>query len=271
MSRRSRTAAVIERELRTLVRTRSLLAVAAAFALVVIAVAGGAVGAPGGYVSLTLDLLTVIEVLVPVLAFGVIYRSIRGDAERSELDVIRTYPVSRAEYVVGVYLGRTFGVLVVVAASLAIAGALASFTSPSAASFLATHSAGDSPIVFVRFAALAMLYALAVSAVITAASAAARTTREALAVGVALVVAVAVGVDLAIVGLLSGDVVGSGLDVLLGVSPASAFRGLVVELAVAPALAATPPIPAASPTASLLGLAGWTAVSLGIAVLAVWR
>lgn len=271
MSRRSRTAAVIDRELRTLVRTRSLLAVAAAFALIVIGVAGGAVGSPGGYVSLTLDLLTVIEVLVPVLAFGIVYRSIRGDAERSELDVIRTYPVSRAEYVVGVYLGRTFGVLAVVAASLAVAGALASFTSPSAASFLATHSAGDSPVVFVRFGALTMLYTLTVSAVITAASAAARTTREALAVGVALVVAVAVGVDLAIVGLLSGDVVGSGLDVLLGVSPASAFRGLVVELAVAPALASAPPIPAASPSVSLLGLAGWTAISLGVAVLAVWR
>ncbi|MFC6784442.1 copper ABC transporter permease [Halobaculum halobium] len=270
MSRRSRTAAVFDRELRTLVRTRSLLAVAAAFALIVIAVAGGAVGAPGGYVSLTLDLLTVVEVLVPVLSFGIVYRSIRGDAERSELDVIRTYPISRVEYVVGVYLGRTFGVLAVVSASLAVAGALASFASPSAASFLATHSAGDSPIVFVRFVALAMLYALTVSAVITAASAAARTTREALAVGVALVVAVAVGLDLAIVGLLSGGVVGGGLEALLGVSPA-AFRGLVIELAVAPALASPPPIPAASPAVSLFGLAGWTAISLGIACLAVWR
>jgi ABC-2 type transport system permease protein len=262
---------VIDRELRTLVRTRSLLAVAAAFAAIVIAVAGGAVGAPGGYVSLTLDLLTIVEVLVPVLAFGVVYRSIRGDAERSELDVIRTYPVSRAEYVVGVYVGRSIGVLAVVAASLAVAGVLASFASPSAASFLATHSAGDSPVVFVRFAALAMLYALAVSAVITAASAAARTTREALAVGVALVVAVAVGIDLAIVGLLSGGAVGGGLEALLGVTPASAFRGLVIELAVAPVLASPPPIPVASPAVSLLGIAGWTTISIGVAVLAVWR
>lgn len=271
MSRFKRVAAVVDRELRTLVRTRSLLGVAGAFTLIVLGIAGGAMGAPGGYISLTLDLLTVLEVTIPALAFGFVYRSIRGDAERSELDIIRTYPVTRVEYVVGVYLGRAAGMLVVIGVALGIAGVIASLGSPSAASFLATHSAGDSPIVFVRFVSLALLYALAVAAMITAASAAARTTREALAVGVGLVLVVAVGLDLAIIGLLSAGTLGGGLEVVLGVSIASAFRGLVIELAVAPALASAPPIPAASPVVSILGLAAWTALSLAIATVAVWR
>ena len=269
MSRAARVAAVVERELWTLVRTRALVAVAVAFAAVVVGVAAGAVGAPGGYVSLSLDLLPLVEVLVPALAFGVAYRSIRGDAERGELDVVRTYPVTRGEYVLGVFLGRAGGVAAVVAVTLGLAGVAGALSAPPTATFLATHSAGDSPVVFVRFLALALLYALAVSAAVVAASAAARSTREALAVGVGVVLLVAVGLDLALVGLL--PVLGDGLAAALGLSPASAFRGLVVELAVAPALAGPPPVPAAAPAVSLLGLAGWTLLPLVVATLAVWR
>lgn len=271
MTRRDRLAAVVARELRTLVRTRSLLAVVAVFALVVVGVATGAVGAPGGYVSLTLDLLTAVEVLVPVLAFGLVYRSVRGDAERSELAVIRTYPLSRAEYVLGVFAGRALGVVAVVVATLGAAGLLASFGEPMGAGVLATHSAGDSPVVFVRFVALAALYAVAVSAVLVAASAVAGTTRGALATGVSVVLFVAVGLDLAIVGALSADLLQSGLPVAFGLSPASAFRGLVIELAVAPTLLNPPPVPAAAPAVGVAGLVGWTALSLATATVAVWE
>lgn len=270
MSRRRRTVAVVDRELRTLARTPSVVGVAAAFVFVVVGVAAGALGSPGGYVSLSLDLLTAVEVLVPALAFALTYRSIRGDAERSELDVIRTYPIGRIEYVCGVFLGRLTGVLAVLAVGLGLAGLVVAFDAPSAASFLATHRAGDSPVVYVRFVALAMAYAATTVAMITAASAAARSVREALAVGVGVVISVAVGLDLAIVGLLSGgfvDEIGS----LLGVSPASAFRGLVIELAIAPALAASPQVPAASPAVSVAGLVAWTLLSLVAAALIVWR
>ncbi|MFC7095861.1 ABC transporter permease subunit [Halobaculum marinum] len=270
MSRVERTTAVIDRELRTLARTRSLLGVAVAFVFIVVAIAGGAVGAPGGYVSLTLDLLTVVELLVPTLAFALTYRSIRGDADRSELDVIRTYPITRAEYVGGVFLGRLTGVIAVVGVGLGLAGVFVAFDSPDAASFLATHQAGDSPVVYVRFVALTMAYAATTVAMITAASAAARSSRESLAVGVGVVLSVAVGLDLALVGLLSGGVV-TNVGALLGVSPASAFRGLVIETAVAPALAASTPVPAASPAVSLLGLGGWLVLSLLVATVVVWR
>ncbi|MFC7081678.1 ABC transporter permease [Halorussus caseinilyticus] len=112
MSRQSvnRLFAVVGRELTTVVRTRAFLALAGGFAAVVAVLAwtAGAVG----YVPLVLDLLTPVEVLVPALALAFGYRSVLGDDERGELDVIRTYPVSRATFVLGVYLGRAAALLV---------------------------------------------------------------------------------------------------------------------------------------------------------------
>jgi ABC-2 type transport system permease protein len=272
MGRRERVVAVVERELLTLVRNRALLAVALVFVAVVVGFGGAAMGSAGGYVSLTMDLLTPVELLVPTLAFAFVYRSIRGDDERGELDVLRTYPLSRFDYVAGVFLGRTAGLVVVVLVATAVAGIVAGLGASQPVSFLATHSAGDTPVVYVRFVVLAVGYALVASALALAVSAAARTTREALALAVALLVVVAVGLDLAVVALLSGGVVDAAtLGPLLGASPASAFRGLVVELAVAPALAETPPVPAASPPASVAGLLGWFVVGLAAATLTVWE
>jgi ABC-2 type transport system permease protein len=272
MRRSDRVLVVVERELRTLVRNRALLAVAGVFFAVLVGLGGAATGSAGGYVSLTMDLLTPVELLVPTLAFAFVYRSVRGDDERGELDVLRTYPLSRLDYVAGVFLGRTAGLLVVVLVSLGVAGLVSGLGADEPVSFLATHSAGDTPVVYARFVVLVVAYALVATALALAVSAAARTTREALALAVGLLLAVAVGLDLLVVALLSSGVVGAGtLGPLLGVSPASAFRGLVIELAVAPALAESPPVPAASPGVSAVGLLLWSAVGLAAATLAVWE
>jgi ABC-2 type transport system permease protein len=270
--RHDRIVAVVERELRTLARNRSLLAVAAVFVAVVAGFGGAATGSAGGYVSLTIDLLVPVELLVPVLAFAFVYRSVRGDDERGELDVLRTYPLSRVDYVVGVFLGRTAVLVAVVLVATAVAGAVAALGAERPVSFLATHRAGDTPIVYVRFVVIAVGYTFVVSALALVVSTAARTTREALGAAAALLLVVAVGLDLLVVGLLSGGVVApETLGPLLAVSPASAFRGLVAELALAPALAESPPVPAASPLASAVGLLGWWLAALGAATLTVWR
>jgi ABC-2 type transport system permease protein len=272
MRRHERVVAVVERELRTLVRNRALLAAALLFVAVLVGFGGAAMGSAGGYVSLTMDLLTPVELLVPTLAFAFVYRSIRGDDERGELDVLRTYPLSRFDYVAGVFLGRAAGLVVAVLVALTLAGVVSSLGAERPVSFLATHSAGDTPVVYLRFVVLVVAYTLVASALALAVSAAARTTREALALAVGGLLVVAVGLDLAIVALLSGGVADGGtLGPLLGASPASAFRGLVVELAVAPALAESPPVPAASPVASAVGLLAWFVVGLGAATLAVWN
>jgi ABC-2 type transport system permease protein len=272
MGEHHRVAVIVDREFRTVFRSRTLLALTGLFVLIVGSLAGAATGSPGGYVSLTLDLVAPLELLVPVLSFSFIYRSIQGDHERGELDVMRTYPLSRAEYLAGVYLGRLAGLLVVVIGALVLAGIVGSLGAPDPVSFLATHSAGDTPLVFVRFVVLTAGYTLVVSGLALAASAIARRTRDVLALSVGLLLLVAIGLDLLLVGFLSADSGTQGtLNVFLGLSPASAYRGLVVETAVTPALAAAPPVPAASPAISILGLTAWLFVSFGAAYAVVWR
>ncbi|WP_336036729.1 ABC transporter permease subunit [Halobacterium yunchengense] len=271
MRRHERTFVVADRELRTVVRNRALLAVAAAFFAAVVGLGGASTGSPGGYVSLTYNLLVPVAVLVPVLAFAFGYQSVRGDAARGEVDVIRTYPVSRAEYALGVFVGRALAVLAVVVASLAVAGVVASTGAEQPASFLATHSAGDTLAVYARFVLFAVGYALAVVALVLAASAVSRSDREALAVTAGVVVVVVFVLDLALVTLLSmGFLTADSVAAFLAVGPSSAFRGLVFELAVRPALATPLPVRTAAPALSAAGLLAWWAVGVGVTALAAW-
>ena len=76
--------------------------------------------------------------------------------------------------------------------------------------------------------------------------------------------------DLAIVYGFGAGIIGDGaLIYTLSLSPLSAFRGLVLETAVAVAAGTGPRT--ASPVASVVGLALWTAASLAIASVAVGR
>ncbi|WP_276299777.1 ABC transporter permease [Halorussus lipolyticus] len=268
MNRRSldRAFAVVGRELSTVVRTRAFLALAGGFALVVAVLAWTA--DPIGYVPLVLDLLTPVEVLVPALALAFGYRSVLGDEERGELDVIRTYPVSRATFVLGVYLGRAAALLVAVVAPLLAVALLVPAFGGVGTQVIASHAATDSPLVYLRFVALTSLFALVLMAAALAVSTTAGTTRSGLVVAIALGVALVVGFDASIVAGLAGGVVPEGgLDVVLALSPNSAFRGLVLEIVVGGVASGAP---AASPTASVLGLLAWLVGALAVAVVTVW-
>lgn len=265
--RRERLLAVVGRELDTVVRTRAYAAVAVGFAVVVVGLAWQ--GGVPGYVPLTLDLLTPLEALVPVLAVGFGYRAVLGDARRGEVEVLRTYPLTRAEFVLGVYLGRAVVVLAVVVLPLLVAGALAATTGGARTSVIAAHGGADSPILYVRFVLLTAVFALVVLAVAIAASAAATSLRAAVAIAVLLVVGLVVGLDLGLVAALSGGYVGEGeLQWLLGLSPNSAYRGLVLETVVRPVSAAE--VAAANPLVSLVGLVLWFVGGLAAAVRTVW-
>lgn len=269
MTRADRLAAVIERELWTAARTRSLLAVAAGFLLVVLALGGLATGGTGGYVAVAIDLLTPLELLVPLLAFAFGYRAVRGDAERGELAVLRTYPLTAAEYLVGAFVGRAVVVVGTVLAGLLAAGAVAALAAPSPVQFLASHAAGDTMVVFVRFLVLTAGYAAVVLALALAVSAVARSTREALALAAAVLVAVGAGFDLALVAALGRGLLGAGgAAVAVALSPASAYRGLVLVTVADPSLSGATP---ANPAAATLGLVGWLALALAIATVAIRR
>lgn len=260
--------ALAQRELDAVVRTRTYLILVALFALAVASVP--ALGGAGGYLPLVLNLTTPVEVLVPVLAFAFGYQAIRADAERGELDVIRTYPLGRATYVLGVYLGRAAAVLATVLVPLALAAAFVPLTSQPAPSFLASAATVDDPVYYVRFVAIAGAYALVALGIAVAVSTVARSRREGLGLAASTLLVVVFGLDLAVVGGLTTGVVGpEGLSTALALSPASAFRGLVLAFAATPVAAASAPAPAALPGA--VGLLGWFAGTLALATVTVWR
>jgi ABC-2 type transport system permease protein len=260
---------VATRELRTVVRTPALLALSAAFAASVVGVAWAGTGGGGGFVPLTLDLLTFVEVLVPLLAFAYGYRTIVDDRLTGELDVLQTYDVSRFAYVGGVYVGRGVALVGTVVVALVLGGALVPLLTADVPTFLAVNTAADSALRFVRFVVLAAAFTLVVLAATLAVSAAARTVRTAFALAAVLAALFVLGIDTTLLaGLAAGVVPADGVGALLAFSPNSAFRGLVLSAAVGVVGGAE--VAAGDPLWNLVGLFVWWAVGLGVAVWRVW-
>lgn len=261
---------IVRRELQTLARTRTFYVLAIAFAAVVLGIAWAGESVRAGYVPTLVDLLTPLELLVPVVAVAFGYRAILGDEQRGELDVLETYPVSSREIVLGVYIGRAIGLLTVVVVPLVLAGLAVAVTESDALPIYASHAGADSPILFARFVVLTALFALAVLGVAIAISAIVSGTRSALALAVVALVVLLVGLDLALAYGFSAGIIGDGgLVHSLALSPLSAYRGLVFESAVVVAAGTGPAV--AAPVSSLVSLVVWTAGSLALATWAVNR
>ncbi|MFA9425434.1 ABC transporter permease [Natronorubrum sp. A-ect3] len=261
---------IVGRELQTIVRTRMFFILGIAFAAVLLGIAwvGGSVEA--GYVPTVVDLLTPLELLVPVIAIAFGYRAILGDEQRGELDVLETYPISNREIVLGVYTGRAVGLLTVILVPLVAVAAMVFLFEADGLSIYATHSGADSPILFARFIVLTLLFALTVLAVAIAISSLVSATRSALALSVVALVGLVIGLDLLLVyGFSIGLIGDSALIHSLAISPLSAYRGLVFESVVVVAAGTGPAV--ASPIASIVGLVVWLGASLGIAVWALNR
>lgn len=268
MSTQEDTFEIARREFRTVARTPMLLLLGVGYLLLVTAIAWLSVG--GAYVALVLDLLTPIEVLVPVLAFAFGYRAILGDRESGELETLRTYPVSRLGYILGVYFGRAIAVLAVVLSGLLVAAVLVPLSAQRDLSVIASHATVDSPALFGRFVVVTALFALVVLALALLVSATARSSRNGLALAVGAVLALVVGLDSALLTALTGGFIsGDGLTVLLAFSPNSAFRSLVFGVSVAPTGASVPDGPAVAVAG--VGLAIWGLLAIAGATLTVWR
>jgi ABC-2 type transport system permease protein len=125
-------------------------------------------------------------------------------------------------------------------------------------------------VLFVRFLALTGVLAATALAVALAASAFAASRRRAIVLGLVGLVVIVAGADLAVFRSLSAGVVGEGsLDVALGASPTSAYRGLVFETVVSVAFEDGSGYVA--PGAAVTGLLAWTVGSLGVATAGVIR
>lgn len=263
------TRAVAEREFRTVLRTPAYRVLAAG----TVALLAGLtwLGGPTGYLPLVLDLSAPLEAIVPVVAFAFGYRPILGDRERGELETIRTYPPSAAEYVLGVYLGRAVAVLAVLVAGLAAAGALVPLAGPDHPRTIAAHATVDTPLVFLRLVVLVAGFALVALAVALLVSAVARSARSGLVLATLVIAAVVVGFDAALIGgLTAGLLPGDATTFLAALSPNSAFRALVFGLAVGPVGALDVPT-GPGVALSLGGLALWLVGSLLVTARLVWR
>ena len=261
---------IVRRELWTVVRTRTFLLLGFALTAVLVGVAALGGGLRAGYVPTAVDLLTPLELLVPIVAVAFGYRAVLGDDQRGELDVLRTYPVSSWQIVGGIFLGRAAGLVAAVTLPLAFVGVAVALTETEASILYATHTGADSPLLYLRVIVLTILFALVVLAVAIAISAIASAARSALALAVVALIVLLVGADLALVyGLSSGLVGEDSLIHALALSPLSAYRGLVLETAVVVASGTGPQT--AAPLSSLIGLAVWGLGSLAVATAALDR
>lgn len=258
---------VFQREVRTLWRTRLVWILAFGFFVVILGT--GLVGGAGGYVPLSLSLMTPLELLIPVLAAGLGYRAILADRERGEVHILRTYPIAPETFIGGVYLGRLAAMLSITIASLLITGILVPLLNPSPASLQQTAGL-DSPLLYFRFIVFTAVFAAVVLAVMLLLSATVRNARRGIVMTVVTVSTIAVGFDLVIILGLAGNLVAmESLPGYLALSPGSAYRGLVMGFVVAPAV--TRAVDLVVPVLSLVGLLLWGFLSLTTAAWQVWK
>lgn len=256
---------MLARELRTVVRTRVYLLVALGIWGLVVALVAGGGGGESGYLPAVVDLLLPLELLVPALAVAVGYRSVVADLERGELAVLESYDVPAWVYVTAIYTGRAIALTVILAGGLLISGVLIAISAGPDTGIYATHTGVDSPVLFGRFIVLTVLYGLAMLGVVLLVSVLARSTRAALALaGGAMVLVVAGGDALIVLGLAEERLAADSLFGALATVPNSAYRGLVFETVVGVASGVDSGYAAARWSA--LGLAGWLVGSLLLAV-----
>jgi ABC-2 type transport system permease protein len=259
--------AVTVRELFTVARTRSPLALFVGVFAVVLGIA--VFGGEPRYLPTVADLLLPLELLVPTVAITLGYRSIAADEQRGERAVLETYPVSSRTYVLGVFLGRAVALVAILGVPLLAAWAYLATTTPETPTLFAIRRGGDSPIAFARFLLLTLVFGLAVLALSLALSALAGSRRSALVLAGAGLVAVVVLFDLLVLrGFTAGVIPDGALLAVLALSPTSAYRGLVLETVLqSPGTAVAQAIPLLNVLGLLLVLLG----SLVVATVALKR
>ncbi|MFC7078491.1 ABC transporter permease [Haloarcula halophila] len=220
---------VFAREVQAAVRTRSFLALALVTTIAVFGVATAG-GPAGGYVPTVVDVLVVVEILVPTVAFAVGYRAMADPIARGELDVMETYPLPTWGYVGGTYAGRAVVLSAVVGVPLAALGVYVATTAGPETTVFASHRGIDSPLLYLRFLALTLLYGFVSLSLVVLLSVLAGSRSRALVLALAGLLVLTVGGDVAVFAALDGSVLPSeSLGGVLAVTPAGAYRGLVFD------------------------------------------
>lgn len=103
--------AVAEKDFRDAIRSRLILIVAGLFVLFTVGGAGiGAALGLGGGNAVGLIMFVMLRasgILVPIIAIGLAYRSIAGERDTGSLKILLSLPNSRADVVLGKFVGRS--------------------------------------------------------------------------------------------------------------------------------------------------------------------
>lgn len=213
--------AIAAKEWRDRLRNRWVLAVAVVFAAFALLIAYFG-GAQSGVVGLrsapaTVASLTSLAIyLVPLIALLLGFDAIVGERERGVLDLLLSLPITRAELLVGKYLG--------LAAALSTA-TLAGFGAALAP--LAPSMDGASLAIYVRFVGSALMLGLAFLSLAVLVSTVARDRTRATGAAIALWFGFVLVFDLSLLGLLvasAGSHATGWAPYALLLDPADVFR-----------------------------------------------
>lgn len=256
-------------ELREALRNRWLLAYAALFATLALGLSlvglrlAGAVGLEG-YGRTTASVLNLTLGLVPLAALLLAATGLTGDREVGTLEVFLAHPISRAEFILGRFLGAFGAVALATVLGFGVAGALIG---------LATGAAGG--LQYLAFLGIALALGATSLAIGTAIAVSVRTRLQASGLALAAWFASVVLLDLIVIAV--GATAGAGVRALAAavlLNPVEVARILALRL-LDPTLEVLGPVggyliarlgPAGAVVLLLLTLAGWTVAPLAFAL-----
>lgn len=241
--------AIVRREIRSLVGSPTGWVVMGGAVAAVLGVA--TLSAPGGYQATAVDLLVVLEVLVPAVGVALGYRAVLHDRLSGEWAVHRAMGVRPRTYLQGVFIGQVTVVGLVIGGSLTVAMAIVAAGRARPVAFLASSPAVADPSAMLWLVGLSIGYAVPIVALVMLLSVWAQRRRDAILGAVVVVGLVVIGLDAAAI------VTAVPLPVMVVLSPGAGYRALVLTVGVG--LSAPGPV-----TAALLGWAVWTLVAVGV-------
>jgi Cu-processing system permease protein len=257
---------IARKEFRERLRSRWVLAVAAVLATFALAIAWfgaaqqGAVGFRGAGVTIA-SLVSLVIYLVPLIALLLGYDAIVGERERGSLDLLLALPLSRAELLLGKFLGLGTALAATIVAGFGLAGLV-----------LGRQFGGAGLVAYGEFVLSTLLLGLAFLSLALLISTLAANRVVAGSLAIALWFLFVLVYDLVLLGLLvatEGGFLGAAFPLLLLLNPADVFRVLNVmsldDVRTLYGLATVMPARLADPRLQGAVLALWIAVPLGAA------
>lgn len=260
---------VATKEFRDRLRNRWVIGVALTFTTLALVIAyfGSAQQGRVGFHSIDLTIASLVSLviyLVPLIAFMLGFDAIVGERERGSLGLLLSMPVTRAEVLVGKYVGLAAALT---AATIAGFGLVAAVLAPN----LTPAGFGQ----FVLFMATAVLLGLAFLSLAVMISAFSKTRAGASGAAIGSWLFFVLIFDLLMLGglVLGGDSIASGIvPYLLLLNPADVFRVLNIvsldEVRMMNGLATVFPDALSSPWLLVAVMLAWAAAPVAIAS---WR